>query len=477
MRILTAALLLASPAMAATDPMADMPGMDHGTHAPPTAPAPLPAPVPPAPAPTPAPAGGPHAGHDMAAMPGMDMGGVAHGDHAMAMTSAFGPYAMTRDASGTSWQPDAGGHGGIHVAAGGWMLMGHALLNLAYDSQSGPRGADKAFLGGMVMGMAQRPLWDGATLQLRAMLSPEPLMGKAGYPLLLATGETADGATPLIDRQHPHDLFMKLSASLSQRVGDRSSIFVYFGLPGEPAFGPPAFMHRQSILDSPEAPISHHWLDSTHITFGVLTAGVVIGDVKLEASRFNGREPDQHRYDIETPRFNSTAARISWNPGREWSLQASWARQKSPEQLSPDEDEERWSASAIYTTPLKGGGSWSTTAAWGRRIGIEPDGHRDAALDAFILESSLKPDDRWTVFARAEMVDNNELAPPPGAVHGPIDTVGKASLGIIRDFRLAAQVKFGIGALAAYNAVPARLDALYGGDRLGGMVFLRLKVE
>ncbi len=412
------------------------------------------------------------AGMDMATMPGMD-----HGDHAMTMTGALGPYAMNREASGTSWQPDAGTHGGVHRMAGDWMLMGHALLNLVYNSQCGPRGGDKGFLAGMVMGMAQRPLWDGATLQLRAMLSPEPLMGKSGYPLLLATGETADGATPLIDRQHPHDLFMELSASLSQSIGARRSVFVYFGLPGEPAFGPPAFMHRQSIMDSPEAPISHHWLDSTHITFGVVTAGIVLGDVKLEASRFNGREPDQYRYDIETPRFNSTAARISWNPGRDWSLQASWARQKSPEQLSPNEDEERWSASAIYTAMLKGGGSWSTTAAWGRRIGIEADGHRDAALDAVILESSLRPDERWTLFARAEMVDNNELAPPPGAVHGPIDTVGKGSLGVIRDFRLARQLKFGVGALAAYNVVPARLDALYGGDRLGGMVFVRLKLE
>jgi hypothetical protein len=325
--------------------------------------------------------------------------------------------------------------------------------------------------------MAQRPLWDGSTLQLRAMLSPDPLMGQSGYPLLLATGETADGATPLIDRQHPHDLFMELSASLSQRISERSSVFVYFGLPGEPAFGPPAFMHRQSIMDSPEAPISHHWLDSTHITFGVVTAGVVLGDLKLEASRFNGREPDQHRYEIETPRFDSTAARISWNPGRDWSLQASWARQSSPEQLAPDEDEERWSASAIYTRRFGTAGSWSTTAAWGRRIGIEADGHRDAALDAFILESAVRPDERWTVFARAEMVDNNELAPPPGNVHGPIDTVGKASLGAIRDFAVAAQVKLGIGAQAAYSVTPARLDPLYGGDRLSGMVFLRLKVE
>src|SRR6478672_4524478 len=164
--------------------------------------------------------------------------------------------------------------------------------------------------------MAQRPI-GGGTLQLRAMLSPEPLMGARGYPLLLASGETADGVTPLVDRQHPHDLFMELSASYSLRLSGRAGIFLYAGLPGEPAFGPPAFMHRLSIMDSPEAPISHHWLDSTHISFGVVTAGLVHGGWKLEASRFNGREPDQHRWNIETGPLDSTAIRLSWNPTRE----------------------------------------------------------------------------------------------------------------------------------------------------------------
>src|SRR5207248_8521816 len=153
---------------------------------------------------------------------------------------------------------------GIHGQVGEWSTMWHSDLNLVYDQQGGPRGGDKAFVNGMLMGMAERPLGDG-TLGVRAMLAPDPFVGKSGYPLLLASGETADGKTPLIDRQHPHDFVMELSASISQSIG-KASVFLYGGLPGEPAFGPPAFMHRESILDSPEAPITHHWLDSTHIT-------------------------------------------------------------------------------------------------------------------------------------------------------------------------------------------------------------------
>src|SRR5206468_760944 len=167
----------------------------------------------------------------------------------------------------------------------------HGTGEVAYDNQGGPRGDEKLFSSNMLMGMAQRPIGPG-TLGLRAMLSLEPsTIGKEGYPLLLQTGETANGRTPLIDGQHPHDLFMELAGSYSIASGNRS-MFVYAGLPGEPALGPPAFMHRFSSMSLPEAPITHHWLDSTHISFGVVTAGAVVDRVKIEASAFRGREPD-----------------------------------------------------------------------------------------------------------------------------------------------------------------------------------------
>ena len=216
--------------------------------------------------------------------------GEQGGGHAMAMNGALGPYPMERESSGTAWQPDTSEHTGLHVISGYWTLMAHGTLNLVYDRQSGKRGDDKAFVSGMLMGMAQHPLGDGA-VQFKAMLSPDPIMGPKGYPLLLASGETANGVDRLIDRQHPHDLFMELSASVSQNIGRNSSVFLYGGLPGEPAFGPPAFMHRESIMDSPEAPITHHWLDSTHITFGVVTAGLVLDRDGLRMSHPASRQP------------------------------------------------------------------------------------------------------------------------------------------------------------------------------------------
>ena len=295
-----------------------------------------------------------HGQTDHSQMDQMSMPMAVHSDHGMAMTGTLGSYPMQRESSGTAWQPDTTEHMGLHEMSGDWTLMAHGVLNLVYDHQSGPRGADKAFASGMLMGMARRPLGEG-TLQFRASLSPDPIMGASGYPLLLASGETANGRDRLIDRQHPHDLFMELSASVSQNIGMKSSVFVYAGLPGEPAFGPPAFMHREAIMDSPEAPISHHWLDSTHISFGVLTAGLVLDRVKIEASRFNAREPDQHRWNIETGPLDSTAVRVSWNPTAELALQGSWGHFKDPEQLEPGVDQKRWSASALYAREVAPG--------------------------------------------------------------------------------------------------------------------------
>jgi hypothetical protein len=411
-----------------------------------------------------------HTGHDMGASdPSPSMDDLERNALLVTETPMQGPlgrYRMARDASGTSWQPDASPHDGIMVHTdSGWMLMGHALFNGVYDSQGGSRGGDKAFLAGMVMGMAQRELGEG-TLGFKAMLSPDPLMGKSGYPLLLATGETADGQTPLVDRQHPHDLFMELSASYSHPLGGGFDGYLYAGLPGEPAFGPPAFMHRQAAMDSPEAPITHHWFDSTHITFGVVTAGISRQNWKVEASAFRGREPDQHRYDIETGQLDSVATRVSWNPTPNWALQASWTRINSPEALEPDDDEARTSLSALYSRPFgaHGDGSLSATLAWARKDRIPGD-----ALQAWLFEGAVQPDRHWTVFTRAEQVEQDELA----GHHGGVATVRKLSVGAIYDVPLSDTIKLGFGGLASAFDAPAALGY---DDPTGGMAFVRLKI-
>jgi hypothetical protein len=394
-------------------------------------------------------------------MSGMNMAGM---NMEMPATGILGNYPMTRDASGTSWQPDATEHRGIHAMADNWSLMAHMMLDGVYDTQSGPRGGDKTFLEGILMGAARRDFADGETLNFRAMLSPDPFMGKSGYPLLLATGETANGLTPLVDRQHPHDLVMELSATYSNRVTSADSAFLYFGDPGEPALGPPAFMHRVSGMDIPEAPITHHWLDSTHIAFGVLTGGFVHDDWKVEVSQFTGREPDQYRFDFDPISLDSTSARLSWNPDANWSLQTSFGHLVSPEQLAPSINENRWTASATYVTPLGKGSSLAATLAWGMKQ--LSDGTN---LNGILLESEYKPADPWTIFARAEWEQNNELT-----ASSAVERVAKLTLGAIHDWRVAEHWKVGLGASYDFDFVPSALESSYGSDPHGAMVFVRV---
>ncbi|HET7224601.1 MAG TPA: hypothetical protein VFK69_02715 [Candidatus Eisenbacteria bacterium] len=400
-----------------------------------------------------------HAAHGGMDMAGMDMG-------AMPMTGMLGPYAMTREASGTSWQPEAARHEGVHVMRGPWMLMLHGFADGVYDEQGGPRGDNRSFSSNMAMAMAQRPLGVG-TFGLRSMLSLEPAtIGSKGYPLLLQTGETADGVTPLIDRQHPHDLFMELAGTYSVASGDRS-LFVYGGLPGEPALGPPAFMHRFSGMNIPVAPITHHWLDSTHITYGVLTAGAVIARVKLEASVFRGREPDQNRWNVETPKLDSHAFRLSVNPTDRWALQASYGRIHSPEQLEPDVNQDRITASAMYDGTWGDTGRWEGMVAWGRNR--NPPGR---TLDAYTAEGALQSGERHTMFVRLERVAKDELLLAPDPRAGQVFEVGELTAGYRYDFLRRDHVALGIGGAGTLSRIPAALHDDYGDTPASTLLFL-----
>jgi len=397
-----------------------------------------------------------HPGH---AMPGEHQGSD--------MRAMYGGYPATRESSGTSWQPDASPHEGIHAMAGEWSTMTHGFANLIYDRQGGPRGDTKTFSTSMLMVMGQRQLGEG-TLGLRGMVSADPLMGERGYPLLLQTGETANGA-PLIDRQHPHDLFMELSASYSHPLTERSSVFAYAGLPGEPALGPPAFMHRFSGEDNPEAPISHHWLDSTHIAYGVVTLGYVFGDMKIESSVFRGREPDENRYNIETGRLDSASVRLSYNPTKDWALQLSRGHLKSPEESHPDVNIDRTTASAIYNRSF-GAASSQTTFAWGRNAPSQGD-----PTNAFLLESAVRMGQTQTVFARAERADKNELFPAGDALADQTFRVGKLTLGYVYDFLRNDHFKVGVGGLVSRYSLPSALEPIYG-NPTSFMLFARVKI-
>jgi len=398
-------------------------------------------------------------------MPGMSMS---------SMKGDLGAYPMTRDASGTSWQPDSSPMEGLMTQLGSWSTMLHGYATAVYDSQGGPRGGDKGFVESMLMGMAQRPL-DGGTFTVRTMFSLDPFMGKGGYPLLLATGETADGKTPLVDRQHPHDFVMEMAGVYSHPIDKQSSGFIYVGWPGEPALGPVTFMHRFSGEANPEAPIDHHWLDSTHITFGVATAGYIWGPLKLEASDFTGREPNQHRWDFDHPRFDSWSVRTTLNPTRDLSMQVSYGYLKSPEQLEPNVNQRRTTASITYNLPIKAGfwsGNWQSLLAWGRDQNLP--GH---TLDAYLAETaaSFGP---HTVFSRAEWAQKDELFDddPTNPLFNHVFDVAKLSVGYSYTLPIRGGFAADVGGLVSGYALPTALKPYYGSSPTSFMLFTRFKL-
>jgi len=391
-------------------------------------------------------------------------------DHSQMMSPFYGKYSHTRESSGTAWQPDSTPMEGWHFNYEDWSMMTHATVTGIYNDQGGKRGDDKFYSTNMAMLMGTHS-WDSSTVGFRSMLSLEPFMGKNGYPELLQSGETADGEEHLIDRQHPHDLFMEMALTYSYALTENSSAFFYAALPGEPAIGPAVFMHRESGMDIPDAPITHHWLDSTHVTFGVLTLGYIFENLKLEASIFNGREPDENRYDIEVRPLTSQSYRITYNPTSNWSSQVSYAYLDSSEQLEPDVNQDRLTASISYNLPFEEG-NWASTFAWGKDI--NDPGHN---LNAFLIESDLKLQEIHTIFSRFENVQKDELFPEESPQAGNIYRVNKVVAGYIYDFpKIAEHFTLGLGGEASFAIIPDSLHEAYGEDPFSYLIFVRGKI-
>ena len=392
-----------------------------------------------------------HAHHDSDTM---DMSEMDH-PAADAETSSEG--------SGTSRRPAAdGAEPGKHVMAGDWMLMLHGALSGQYTKASGPRGDDKLYSTSMLMVMAEREA-DWGRVQLRSMFSLEPQMDAAGYPNLFATGETAHGQ-PLVDRQHPHDFFMEIAGRVDFNLGSGTRLFVYGGPVGEPALGPSAFMHRGSARYNPEPPITHHWFDSTHITYGVATAGLTGAHWQIEGSAFRGKEPDEHRWNIETPKLDSWSVRGSWMPSANWMVQASYGQLKQPESTHPGEDEHRFTASAQWSN-----GAVSALAAYSAKQRVPGE-----TLGAWLGEVNWNLDRHNTLFGRIENVNNDELFPDHASpLHDVAFRVTKFQAGYARRIAINPfELALG-GTLSAY-AKPAALDAWYGAHPLSYTLFARL---
>ena len=383
---------------------------------------------------------------------------------------------MGRMGSGTSWQPDSSPMPMLHKQAGEWLLMFHYNFVAGVNRQGGPRGVTKFESANWFMPSAVRRVGPG-TLELRGMLSAEPFtFPPGGSPLLFQTGETYKGE-PLIDRQHPHDLFMELSANYTVPVGENASWFVYAGYPGEPALGPNAFMHRASASENTSAPLSHHLQDSTHIAFGVLTTGFTYRWFKLEGSVFNGREPDENRYDFEANPWSSRSLRLWFAPNSNWSMQVSHGFLKNPEALEPG-DVRRTTASISYNKPFERG-NWASSLIWGRNH--EAHDGEIFNLNGYVAESTVKFLDRNYFYTRLELVDKNQLLRDADRLslgiseHHPSFRIGAYTFGGARDIWNTKTTSFAIGSDLTFYSKPSILDSIYGSNPVSWKLFFRVR--
>ena len=441
----------------------------------------------------PAPSASPSAS-PMGQMPGMEMPGVEKGSMNMNMGPLLvmnGDYmgirvgssernvtSMGAMGSGTAWQPSSAPMYMQHWSKNDWLLMFHYNLFVDVNHQGGPRGVTKFESANWFMPMAYHKLGKG-TLQLRAMLSAEPFtFPPGGSPLLFQTGETYKGQ-PLIDRQHPHDLFMELSAQYTHPLGDHGTWFTYFGYPGEPALGPVAFMHRASASENSSATLAHHLQDSTHISFGVLTTGFTYRWFKFEGSIFNGREPDENRYDFDAHKWNSRAARLWFMPNRNWTLQVSHGFLRSPENQEPNVDVRRSTASLQYNRKFNRG-NLASAFIWGRN---HVSGHDDGIinLNSYTAESTVQFLDKNYLYTRLELVDKDDLLRPSdravlGIVqHHPVFRIGAYTFGGARDVWNTNKVSLAIGGDVTFYSKPSILDPIYGDNPVSGKLFVRIR--
>lgn len=401
----------------------------------------------------------PHEHQHGGSMAGME--GMGH-----SMNGMLGPWSANREGSGTSWQPeDSPMFMKMLPKAGRYDLNLMGQVQAGYVDAGGKRGDQQAFANSMAMWMAQRDT-GGGTIGLRLMLSLDPITnGKKGVPNLFQTGETFNGE-PLVDRQHPHDFLAEAAVSFSKPLGGNLRGFVYAGPVGEPALGNSMFMHRASGMEIPEAPITHHWFDSTHIAFGVVTAGITSGDKwKLEASSFNGHEPGENRFDIDPIQLNSGAGRVTYSPDKSWSFSASYGFLKSPEELEPGVDQHRVTASAQHGKTFANGDNWSTSLLWGRII---RPGHDDS--DGVVLESTFYHGSGST-FARLERVDKDELVGVPEGSYG----ITKLVLGHVHNLSSRDGFDVGVGGYVGLYSFPKSLEPFYGKQPVTLGVFLRLR--
>jgi hypothetical protein len=267
---------------------------------------------------------------------------------------------------------------------------------------------------------------------------------------------------------------MEIAALYDHKLTENTMLSFYAAPVGDPAMGPAAYPHRASAAENPLAPLGHHFQDSTHIASDVVTVGLTHRAVRIEASGFHGREPDENRWNIDQGRLDSWSTRLTINPAPNWSAQYSFARLTSPEALHATEDLDRMTSSVMYNRPLHDG-NFAGAVIWGRNK--NSDGQ---VLNGYLAEGTLRFAESNNVWTRIELVDRTaELLSGKNAVPNSseqfIGRVKAFTVGYDREFGFIPHLATAFGGQVNLYSVPDSLKSIYGSHPAAVVLFVHFK--
>ena len=342
----------------------------------------------------------------------------------------------------------------MHAAQPGWHIAWHGTAFVQYARTFETRGTYQFGSVNRAMVQAGGPA-AGGVVRFDFMGSAEPLtLTKRGVPQLLQASFHVDGET-ITDRAHPSPWIMELAGSYERAWGTDGAVSVYAAAIGEPALGPPVYLHRASAAANPVVPLGHHLQDDTHSSYGVVSAGVRWQSLHVEASAFNERQPENANtvFYYDGARLDAYAGRATIAAGAGWSVFGSYGYMPEMTAGHSHGAQHRIGAGAIRTSP-----AWSFSAVYGANDPVGSDRPRRALL----FEAEHHSSGGGVLFGRAEFVQRTaeELA-LVGSINA-VQDVGAVQLGYGWNVLARGRVTTRLGAHATLDVVTPQLEPFYG---------------
>ncbi len=298
-----------------------------------------------------------------------------------------------------------------------------------------------------------------------------------GYPELLQIGEANREGISFLDAQHPHSspvMGLTFSDTIRFSQNAKDNIKVFFAPRGESTDGPIAFMHRQTGMVNPDAPLGHHvGQDVGHISSTVLGASLAIANTRIELSAFNGVEPEPDAVNLTLGKPNSAGFRVIQEFSPELTVMASAAFIKNPEPSDPDISSiSRYSTSLYFHRVLSEDWKFHNTLIYGLITKLDHASSLSSFAEEFLWEG-----EHPRIWGRLEVLQRtgSELQIPSSSTGNLGKWIGALTLGYTHAVKKWESAELGLGGSVTLDRLPAEFLAAYGGQNpITGKIFIQL---